>query len=55
MINHRSLYFCVHVSVWSEDSWLQKHSGATLDSEEQNTEESNTGTKRPAEQTDTVS
>ncbi|XP_069128336.1 peptidyl-prolyl cis-trans isomerase E-like [Argopecten irradians] len=44
-------------AVWSEDSWLQKHAGETLPekSEEENGKEnSGTGVKRAAEDTDTT-
>jgi len=47
------LLFCY--KVWSEDSWLQEHAGATLNSKtDKSTEADDTGTKRPAEDTESV-
>lgn len=45
-------------SVWSDDQWLVEHSGATLGKkgadEEDGTDKPETGTKRSAEESDTV-
>ena len=42
--------------VWADDTWLKEHAGATLDKDEEEAEgENETGEKRPAEDTETVS
>ena len=48
--------FCLCVlTVWSEDSWLQEHAGATLnDKTDKSNDSEETGTKRPTEDTETV-
>ena len=43
------IYNCF--SVWSDDTWLQEYAGQTLN---KSSEEDKGGTKRPADDTDTV-
>ena len=43
--------------VWADDTWLREHAGATLDDKAEEEEvggEDSAGTKRPAEETESV-